>query len=435
MKQKFYAKGETLVQQSDKKWKKDHEGIASALFPVKWKSIWSDPPHINSYNTVFWYRLYLHNFNTFDTNTNKKAVCIERSCTNERVTFGHIIWTCRRATYIWRRIISAWVGQYMSHITSFTDNVFGFRHPLPHQRFFQLFKLIGLHCGEVKKIFMSVIDFAWRIICKVTTQLLWKQRNEALYQNKQQSLLESSLVIEMSIQTYFKVIQRYNFCNQDQVRGNLWGIIIKAFDCQMVYVHWPQLHRLHLWCDGGARGNPGVSGSGTIILREKPFSVETELYYYSSFFHLNVETNNFAEYTSLLNGLRNIRARHTTTVKIWSDSQVLVYQIVGRHKKQKNVKLRQVLFEIKEILVELNSFSINHVLRTGNQCADYLANNVMDAKSTQSFVCDMVCSVNSSICKQIDPKIFPLIQVDWRYSRERVEEWEKMSSFRLRGPV
>jgi probable phosphoglycerate mutase len=125
------------------------------------------------------------------------------------------------------------------------------------------------------------------------------------------------------------------------------------------------------FCDGGARGNPGPSGYGVFIQGEDGEKV-AELSEY-----LGIRTNNFAEYSGLLGSLDFALKNHYPSLKVISDSELMVKQIKGQY-KVKSPDLRPLYDEAKRRIAKLESFQIQHVLRNKNKDADRLANEAMD---------------------------------------------------------
>ncbi len=123
--------------------------------------------------------------------------------------------------------------------------------------------------------------------------------------------------------------------------------------------------------DGGARGNPGPAGFGVVIQDETGRKVG-ELSEY-----LGHQTNNFAEYQGLIAALEYAVEHGPKALKVISDSELLVRQIKGIY-KVKNPTLQDLHGRAKELIAQLDWFSIGHALREQNQDADRLANEAMD---------------------------------------------------------
>jgi ribonuclease HI len=133
----------------------------------------------------------------------------------------------------------------------------------------------------------------------------------------------------------------------------------------------PPAHYLIAHSDGGARGNPGPAGYGVAIKDETGAKV-AELSEY-----LGHQTNNFAEYQGLIAALEYALQHGPKALKLISDSELLVRQIKGIY-KVKNATLQDLHGRAKELIAQLEWFSIGHALREHNQDADRLANDAMD---------------------------------------------------------
>lgn len=130
-------------------------------------------------------------------------------------------------------------------------------------------------------------------------------------------------------------------------------------------------HYLIAYSDGGARGNPGPSGYGVVIQDEAGKKLATLSEY------LGHQTNNFAEYQGLIAALEYAVRHNQKALKVITDSELLERQINGIY-KVKNATLRDLHARAKELIAQLEWFSIGHVLRGKNQEADRLANEAMD---------------------------------------------------------
>ena len=133
----------------------------------------------------------------------------------------------------------------------------------------------------------------------------------------------------------------------------------------------PPAHYLVAHSDGGARGNPGPAGYGVVIQDEAGRKVAQLSEY------LGHQTNNFAEYQGLIAALQYALQHGPKALKLISDSELLVRQIKGIY-KVKNAVLQDLHGRAKELIAQLEWFSIGHAFREQNQEADQLANDAMD---------------------------------------------------------
>jgi ribonuclease HI len=123
--------------------------------------------------------------------------------------------------------------------------------------------------------------------------------------------------------------------------------------------------------DGGARGNPGPAGYGVVIQDESGRKIAALSEY------LGHQTNNFAEYQGLIAALEYALQHGPKALKLISDSELLVRQIKGIY-KVKNPTLQDLHGRAKELIAQLDWFSIGHAMREHNREADQLANEAMD---------------------------------------------------------
>ena len=93
-----------------------------------------------------------------------------------------------------------------------------------------------------------------------------------------------------------------------------------------------------LFTDGGARGNPGPAAAAFVLEGDDGTVLDARGV------AIGVATNNVAEYTALLNGLRRAVELGVTEVEVVSDSELMVKQMRGEY-KIKNAALRELALE------------------------------------------------------------------------------------------
>src|ERR1700720_3613377 len=136
-------------------------------------------------------------------------------------------------------------------------------------------------------------------------------------------------------------------------------------------------HYLIAYSDGGARGNPGPAGYG-VVIKDQTGKKIAQLSEY-----LGHQTNNVAEYQGLIAALEYAIEHGHKALKLISDSELLVRQIKGIY-KVKNSVLKDLHARAKELISQLDWFSIDHALREHNREADELANQAMDKGTGRS---------------------------------------------------
>ncbi len=128
--------------------------------------------------------------------------------------------------------------------------------------------------------------------------------------------------------------------------------------------------KIYLYVDGASRGNPGLGGAGAYLIDEEGHEIFRLRKY------LGTVTNNIAEYSALLLGLKEAHKRKLKEISVFSDSELLVRQIHGFY-QVKNVILKKKHEEVMKILKSFK-YTISHVRREKNKVADQLANEAID---------------------------------------------------------
>ncbi len=136
---------------------------------------------------------------------------------------------------------------------------------------------------------------------------------------------------------------------------------------------WPEPPaELVINCDGGARGNPGPAAFGVSI--QNPDGTEIEAIAET----IGVATNNVAEYSAVIAGLRRAAAIGARAVHVRSDSKLLIEQLAGRY-KVKSPGLKTLHAEAVELARGFDRVTYEHVRREQNVRADELVNLALDA--------------------------------------------------------
>ena len=125
------------------------------------------------------------------------------------------------------------------------------------------------------------------------------------------------------------------------------------------------------YIDGGARGNPGPAGYG-VRIESDDGTVIDELHG-----ALGIATNNVAEYNGLLAALRWAVDHDARELRVRSDSELLVKQMLGQY-KVKHPGLQPLAAQARLLLMQLGRVSFEHVRREQNVEADRLSNVAMD---------------------------------------------------------
>ncbi len=141
-----------------------------------------------------------------------------------------------------------------------------------------------------------------------------------------------------------------------------------------------QILEAEIYCDGASGGNPGHAGIGVVIrIKKKPHisefkNIAPEGLRVSEY--IGIATNNVAEYTAFVRGLKEARSLGLKRVEIFLDSELLVKQIRGVY-KIKSAKLKPFWEKARDILSQFVSYKITHIQRELNKEADLLAKNAI----------------------------------------------------------
>jgi ribonuclease HI len=129
--------------------------------------------------------------------------------------------------------------------------------------------------------------------------------------------------------------------------------------------------------DGASRGNPGPAAYA-VVMRNPEGKIVLELAK-----KIGRETNNVAEYYALLAALDYAASHGIQSLRIRSDSELLVRQMQGRY-KVKSADLKPLYERAFRLTRQLRYFAIEHVRRELNRDADALANVALDSGNVLS---------------------------------------------------
>ncbi len=133
---------------------------------------------------------------------------------------------------------------------------------------------------------------------------------------------------------------------------------------------------LRVHTDGASRGNPGEAGIGVVIEDQHGKEIKEIRRY------IGKATNNQAEYTALLEGLKAAHELSADNLTVFADSELLVKQMKGEY-RVKHPQLQPLFTQAKSLTLNFKYFNILHVPREKNAHADALANEAIDKKITE----------------------------------------------------
>lgn len=133
---------------------------------------------------------------------------------------------------------------------------------------------------------------------------------------------------------------------------------------------------ISIYCDGGARGNPGPAAAAFVVKDSSGKILHEQGFY------LGVATNNQAEYQAVIESLKWLSTMNyeLSTVNYFLDSQLVVNQIKGEF-KVKDANLKTKIIEIQKLLGQLEIRNFLYVPRAQNAAADFVVNQTLDKNS------------------------------------------------------
>ncbi len=136
--------------------------------------------------------------------------------------------------------------------------------------------------------------------------------------------------------------------------------------------------KISIFCDGGARGNPGPAGIGAVIkLPDKRDNRDKQEI--SKF--IGTATNNQAEYRAVIEALKWIKeniSEKDLEIEFFLDSLLIVEQLNQRY-KLKNEELKPLFWEVRGLVMQLGGkVTFKYIPRQQNKEADKLVNKALD---------------------------------------------------------
>lgn len=128
---------------------------------------------------------------------------------------------------------------------------------------------------------------------------------------------------------------------------------------------------LEIYIDGASQGNPGPAGIGVVLTQDGQVIKNLSVY-------LGTQTNNVAEYMSLIFGLQEAFVLRANAVKIYTDSQLLCRQINNQY-KIKSPNLIGLHSQAQNLLSGFERAEVKYIPRENNSGADKLAKKAAKA--------------------------------------------------------
>ena len=137
-----------------------------------------------------------------------------------------------------------------------------------------------------------------------------------------------------------------------------------------------------IYADGGSRGNPGPAAYGAVLMEGK--SVLAEL-----FQPIGIASNNVAEYSGLIAGLRAANdLDKEANIEVRMDSKLVVEQMSGRW-QIKHPDMRNLAKEARDLHAP-SLITYKWIPREENSHADSLVNKALDGDAKRIKRCDLL---------------------------------------------
>lgn len=139
------------------------------------------------------------------------------------------------------------------------------------------------------------------------------------------------------------------------------------------------MEKIIMYTDGGSRNNPGSAAVGVHI--------ETLGKKYGEC--IGIKTNNEAEYTAVIFGLKKIKSligkakAQDAEIECRLDSELVVNQLKHEY-KIKEANIQKLFLEVWNLMLDFKSVEFYHILREKNKIADKLVNEALDQEEKQA---------------------------------------------------
>ena len=174
-------------------------------------------------------------------------------------------------------------------------------------------------------------------------------------------------ILELLYKEVYDLYCELNNCYEFGVSEDLLKIERYLEDLK-VYIDKSGNKKAILYFDGASKGNPGPAGIGVVLLvGEKKYTISK---------NIGEKTNNQAEYTALIEGLKKAKELGIKELVVRGDSQLVIRQMKGVY-KVKNENVKPLFEQAKELEKEFEKVAFEWVPREENKEADRLANEYL----------------------------------------------------------
>lgn len=190
----------------------------------------------------------------------------------------------------------------------------------------------------------------WKIIFSFAVWIIWKNRNQYVFNNKAQNPHIAKDIMSNSVEYYFCAYPK---------KGKP-HMVIKQ-------VHWdkPAVGWMKLNTDGSSLGNPGLAGGGGVI-RDW-----TGRWIVGFSRNIGIASSLMAEPWAIQYGLMPCVERNLDMVEIEMDAKAVV-DMLG-NPQYCNRSISSLLEDCRKMIYEIPQFRVKHCYREANSCADFMA--------------------------------------------------------------
>ncbi len=133
-----------------------------------------------------------------------------------------------------------------------------------------------------------------------------------------------------------------------------------------------EMTEISMYFDGASKGNGGPSGAA--------YWINCGSSSYGEYKFIGDQTNNVAEYSGLILGLKSLEKYKNETIKVHGDSKLVIEQMKGAW-KVRSPNLLLLWKEAQNLIKDFKDIEFIHIDRSLNSKADSLANIAVNTKS------------------------------------------------------
>ena len=322
-----------------KDWRQAGAAAAAGIATLEWKRL-RRILGLNGWGEQLLYRMKTKAFSLYDP-TQKRQGCPHRACVRIReVDVHHRFWTCPAASSLWAVFLSRWRTLGLPIDGDLETSAFALQLPAVPAGIWDyadaLFPTLSPKAREATLQHLHhVAACCWRLGTALFFHGVWRWR-VAYYDplNNVEAAHHHALLIDRLRQGY-RTIQHY----LHDGTGTAGARRAAAIMCRALTANWAPStgppnstnHRFLLFFDGGSRGNPGPGGSGAVVVRIGASIAEVAISWILSMsYAARTTTNNQAEYSGLLEGLRACQRGGWAPLHVIGDSMMIIRQQTGR---------------------------------------------------------------------------------------------------------